>query len=46
VAEESVADQRCAIRDIAARSALLVSNEGAVITGQVVSVNSGATMRP
>jgi NAD(P)-dependent dehydrogenase (short-subunit alcohol dehydrogenase family) len=31
--------------DIAALSALLMSDEGAYITGQVVSVDGGATMR-
>lgn len=32
--------------DIAAMAALLLSDEGAYITGQVISVDGGATMRP
>jgi NAD(P)-dependent dehydrogenase (short-subunit alcohol dehydrogenase family) len=32
--------------DIAALSALLMSDEGAFITGQVIDVNGGSTMRP
>jgi NAD(P)-dependent dehydrogenase (short-subunit alcohol dehydrogenase family) len=32
--------------DIAAMSALLMSDEGSFVTGQVISVDGGATMRP
>jgi NAD(P)-dependent dehydrogenase (short-subunit alcohol dehydrogenase family) len=32
--------------DIAAMAALLLSDDGAFVTGQVISVDGGATMRP
>jgi NAD(P)-dependent dehydrogenase (short-subunit alcohol dehydrogenase family) len=32
--------------DIAAMSALLMSDEGSFITGQIISVDGGITLRP